>query len=225
MKLFSLILLFISTLMSCHQSKIDALAAELLDKKEQINELEEKLDAINKSDAQKFRLAILLEKTNSLKAEELLTQLAKGDSINIFQKLAIQRLAFNNGELEKSSLIQKIIGKWHWEWSGTNWGTATTPDKCGCTKTMILKDNMTFKYYENRKLVRSGNFELKRKYKYFSGGPSQRLIKFSDDNSIHSIQFSQKSTKVIVLGEPTPCLCGCYEERFVRKKSRLIVSQ
>lgn len=218
-----IVLIFISN--ACHQTELEALKQKMNEEKQRRIALQFQFDSIINSNAYYFQQAIQLEQKDPSKSTEILMRLAASDSTDIFQKLAQQRLAFNRGEKEKTAFLKKIVGKWHWQWSGTNWGTSAAPDKCNCTKTMILKEDMTFRYYEDRKLVRSGSFELKRKYRYFSGGPAKRLIKFNDNNTIHSINLKRNKSNTLSIAEAGNCICGCYEERYVRKKSRFLVDK
>jgi len=57
----------------------------------------------------------------------------------------------------------KITGTWTWfhtETAGRSSGNWETPNGCNCTKKLVIQPNKKYQYFENSKLVYSGDFVL-----------------------------------------------------------------
>ena len=179
-----------------------------------------------------FEKAIKFEKSDSLiEAIRCYKRVAKYDSTNRIGKLSKSKLD-SVWLIEKEIFSNQILGNWRWIWSGTNWGTEDSPNKCICERiAKFEKDQIVF--YENgveqEKLGYEIIYDLKRigtgqvLIKIKEGGDVWRLIIYEKiDNSLFLMERNKDSELFLNfrdIGILPRCVCGCPEKRFEKIKS------
>lgn len=116
-------------------------------------------------------------------------------------------------------LRENITGTWKWTWSGSNWGTASEPEVCRCSKTLIITDSTliqitdtdTVQYYHTL-LGNSRNPDFPYMFDVYNNH-------YRESWSILNLEaFLQNGERPrqLKLNLLADCVCGCPEEYYRR---------
>jgi hypothetical protein len=138
-------------------------------------------------------------------------------SMNLFKPL-LEKMEKAN----RTFYQQTIIGRWKFEWSGTNWGTTSTSDS---TNEVLVFTDKEVIFYRNDTIQRRTPYQISNSNvrSYFYASVFFRIV-FQDNNNEWPFWFydhtdfvpyiSKTKTVAMRISEEPFCSCGCPEQVF-----------
>lgn len=187
----------------------------------------------NTMSAQKF-ISQEWRSKNPAEKEAVALRMIGNDSIyrarHIFRELARLPLTPPNDtwkEMQDSldreilqRIRQNIVGTWEWTWSGSNWGTTSSPEECRCSKTMIITDSTITQIsgadtirYSHTLLGNSRNPD----FPYMFDVYNDRYRESWSITNLEEFLGKEELPGQLKLDMLGGCVCGCPEEYYRRR--------
>lgn len=177
---------------------------------------------------QDFKTAVKLEDSDSLRnALRYYINVAKFDSASELGKFSKAKLD-SIGEIEKETFQNELVGTWNWIWSGTNWGTESSPNRCDCQKYWKFDKDEIIVFEDNKEVERL-SYRIEKDYFSISSGcffidvnqgkNSWQLRIHKEIENAYFLAERSKHAKLFLSLRLIPnCVCGCPEKRFEKNK-------